>query len=65
VGSHFNFTESFFIKSYFGFGGFNLRGDYREQYNYQSKPNRGSKNPNQNVGFLPKLYLGINIGFKL
>jgi len=65
AGSHFNFTESFFIKSFFGFGGFNLRGDYREQDNYQSKPNRGSKNPNQNVGFLPKLYLGINIGFKL
>ena len=65
VGSHFNFTESFFIKSYFGFGGFNLRGDYREQYNYQLGSNRGSKKPNQNVGFLPKLYLGINVGFKL
>ena len=65
VGSHFNFTESYFIKSYFGFGGFNLRGDYREQYNYQLGSNRGSKKPNQNVGFLPKLYLGINVGFKL
>ena len=65
AGSHFNFTESFFIKSYFGFGGFNLRGDYREQYNYQLGANRGSKKPNQNVGFLPKLYLGINVGFKL
>ena len=65
AGSHFNFTESFFIKSYFGFGGFNLRGDYREQYNYQLGSNRGSKKPNQNVGFLPKLYLGINVGFKL
>ena len=65
LGSHFNFTESFFIKSYFGFGGFNLRGDYREQYNYQLGANRGSKKPNQNVGFLPKLYLGINVGFKL
>ena len=65
LGSHFNFTESFFIKSYFGFGGFNLRGDYREQYNYQLGANRVSKKPNQNVGFLPKLYLGINVGFKL
>ena len=65
AGSHLNITESFFIKSYFGFGGFNLRGDYREQYNYQLGANRGSKKPNQNVGFLPKLYLGINVGFKL
>ena len=65
AGSHLNITESFFIKSYFGFGGFNLRGDYREQYNYQLGANRGTKKPNQNVGFLPKLYLGINVGFKL
>ena len=39
-----------------------MRGDYREQYNYQLGANRGSKKPNQNVGFLPKLYLGINVG---
>ena len=65
VGSHLNFTKTFFIKSYFGIGGFNLRGDYREQYNYQLKLNRGFQKTNQNIGVLPKLYLGINIGFKL
>lgn len=65
VGSHFNFTKTFFIKSYFGFGGFNLRGDYREQYNYQLKSNRGYQKKDRNVGFLPKLYLGINVGFKI
>lgn len=66
-GSHTDITKNFFIKTIFGIGGFKLKGDYKEQFNIElNKSNTNSTN-NQKLESrsLPKLYLGINLGFKL
>jgi hypothetical protein len=56
-----------FIKTIFGFGGFKLKGDYKEQFNIEL--NKGNTNNSSSqilqLKSLPKLYLGINLGFKL
>lgn len=62
AGTHSTLHNNFFIKSIFGLGGFNMRGDYREQYNYMMNKNNGQTNSNRK--FLLKLYLGINIGMR-
>lgn len=59
-GTHSNITKKFFIKSIFGIGGFNMRGDYKEQYNYFIQKNTGI---NDDRKFLLKLYFGFNAGF--
>jgi hypothetical protein len=63
-GSSTKIGELYFLKTIFGIGGFNLRGDYKQQYNYYRMKN--PVNPNStssNRGFLLKLYLGINFGY--
>lgn len=64
-GTHTHLEKNFFIKTTFGIGGFNLRGDYRDQYNYFLNGGTGQTNPQNlyNRKFLLKLYLGINAGF--
>ena len=66
-GTHTNLNRNFFFKTLIGIGGFTLRGDYREQYNYAlNTANQNSTSPsptNYNRGFLLKLYAGINFGF--
>lgn len=59
-GTHSNITKKFFVKSIFGIGGFNMRGDYKEQYNYFIQKNTGL---NDDRKFLLKLYFGFNAGF--
>lgn len=56
-------TKSFFLKYFIGLGGYNLRGTYKEQFNYYMNTNRPPTTPVYNIGFLPKLYIGINAGF--
>lgn len=62
-GFNHSFSNFFFIKSLLGIGGFNLNGDYREQYNFMINNRNNNKNPAKDVGFLPKIYLGINAGY--
>jgi hypothetical protein len=68
VGSQTNFTKTVFLKTMLGLGGFNLRGDYKDQYNYKfnqlttNNSNTQTTTP-QEFRFLPKIYLGLNIGF--
>ncbi len=68
-GTHTMVLPNFFIKTYFGVGGFNLRGNYKQQYNYEiNKASNSNTNQNGtpaqlNVTFLPKLYVGINLGY--
>ncbi|MBL7918779.1 MAG: hypothetical protein JNJ40_00605 [Bacteroidia bacterium] len=64
IGSHTDITKNFFIKTIFGIGGFRLKGDYKEQFNIElNKAN--ANNQKLESRSLPKLYLGINLGFKL
>ncbi len=67
IGSHTDISKNFFIKTIFGFGGFKLKGDYKEQFNIEL--NKGNTNNSSTqvlqLKSLPKLYLGINLGFKL
>ncbi len=64
IGSHTDITKNFFIKTIFGLGGFRLKGDYKEQFNLElNKANTNGEKLTSNS--LPKLYLGINLGFKL
>ncbi len=70
LGIQTNLTKTVFIKTFMGLGAFNLRGDYRKQYNYQlniaqnsSKGASSTTSTNYNIGTLPKLYFGINIGY--
>jgi hypothetical protein len=63
VGIQIKITPTFFLKTMAGLGGFNMRGDYREQYNYQLNANRKTGDPVINAKFLPKFYFGLNAGF--
>jgi|JI9StandDraft_1071089.scaffolds.fasta_scaffold26495_1 hypothetical protein len=56
VGTHTSLNHNLFIRTVCGMGGYLLHGIYKQQYNYK-------RGPDSNVGFLPKLYLGVNVGF--
>ena len=58
--SHRQFSNNIFIKTIYGLGGFNLKGDYRKEFNFIFS-NGGQQVIN--IRFLPKLYFGINAGF--
>lgn len=69
-GTHTSLNRNFFFKTLIGLGGFNLRGDYRAQYNYALNTAGQNTNTNSNPtptsydrGFLLKLYAGLNFGF--
>ena|SRR6218665_3838618 len=66
-GTHTQLAKNFFIRSLAGIGGFNLRGNYREQYNYMLNTNNQNNNSSNtttyNRGFLLKFYAGVNLGF--
>lgn len=65
-GTHTRLVKNFFLRSLIGIGGFNMRGDYREQYNYMLNTNTQGTNTNTTTydrGFLLKFYAGINLGF--
>ncbi len=63
AGFQTNMTKSFFLKYFLGLGGYNLRGSYKEQFNYAINTNRPPNTAPYNKGFMPKLYVGINAGF--
>jgi len=68
IGSYTQLPSNFFIKTLFGIGGFYLTGNYKTQLNYELNKNNISNSNSAppepfNVRFLPKLYLGLNIGF--
>jgi hypothetical protein len=70
IGSHTDISNNFFIKTIFGIGAFKLRGDYKTQYNLEinkanKQSNNGANTQPLNYNYLPKIYFGINIGFKL
>ena len=56
-------TKNFFLKYFLGLGGYNLRGSYKEQFNYAMNTSRPPNTAPYNIGFLPKLYIGVNAGF--
>lgn len=57
LGTHTNFKNNFFMRTLFGIGGFNLKGDYKREFNNSFFGN--------NYTFLPKAYFGFNLGFNL
>ncbi len=67
-GTFTDLSKTIFLKTLCGIGGFNLRGDYKQQYNYFLNKSAG-QNPNgqqrsYNRTLLLKIYLGINIGYR-
>ncbi len=67
-GTHTSIDKNFYIRSLFGLGGFNMHGEYREQYNYALNRAASQANPNAqpttyNRKFLIKMYMGLHIGF--
>jgi hypothetical protein len=60
AGTHTYLNDRFFVKTIAGIGAFKLKGDYKREYNLQIN-NNGSGAGSFN--FLPKMYLGINIGY--
>jgi len=63
VGTHSYIGKNFFFKTIFGIGGFKLNGDFKQQFNYILNQNNKPTDPPVNYNFLPKLYVGLNIGF--
>jgi len=62
AGTHTYLNDQFYIRTIGGLGAFRLNGDYKQQFNLEvNKRNTGGQNANYN--YLPKIYLGINIGF--
>jgi hypothetical protein len=63
VGTHTYLTKNFFFKTIMGIGGFNLHGDYKQQFNYMLNKDNKPSDPTVNYTFLPKIYVGLNLGF--
>lgn len=61
-GTHTNINDLFYVKTILGLGAFGLKGDYKYQINYELNKNNNSGTPSYNRNFLPKAYLGLNIG---
>jgi hypothetical protein len=67
-GTFTDLSKNIFLKTLFGLGGFNLHGDYKQQYNYFLNKSAG-QNPNgqqrsYNRTLLAKIYIGINLGYR-
>lgn len=62
LGAQTYLSKTVFLKTIVGLGGFNLRGAYKQQFNYIINLNNPSNSP-ANASFLPKIYLGVNLGF--
>ncbi len=63
IGAHRYLTKNIFIKTIAGIGGFKLKGDYKQQFNYFINKDNKPGDPVYNYNFLPKIYLGLNLGF--
>ncbi len=62
IGSHYVINKNIFIKTLYGLGGFNLRGDFHQQFNYMINRNTDPADW-ISVTFLPKVYFALNIGY--
>ncbi len=62
-GTHSVLSDQFYLKTLAGLGAFKLTGDFKEEYNGVINGNLKTGSAPVNYNFLPKLYLGINIGF--
>ena len=63
IGTHSAFGKNLFFKTIAGIGGFKLKGDYKEQFNYRLNAENKPTDPTVNYTVLPKIYLGLNLGF--
>ena len=63
VGFHSNLGNNFFFKTIAGIGGFRLRGEYKDQFNYLMNKDLKPGEARLSYNVLPKIYLGLNFGF--
>lgn len=63
VGLQVAFGKNLVFKTFAGIGGFRLKGEYKEQFNYLMNQDRDPGTPAVNYNLLPKFYFGINLGF--
>jgi hypothetical protein len=63
IGAHTKFNENFYVKTFAGLGAFRLKGSYRDEY-LKILNDDPTKAP-VNINYLPKIYVGVNIGFNL
>jgi hypothetical protein len=66
IGTQTFINDHFYIRSLAGLGAFGLHGAYKTEFNQEWNSNSSSKNsssPPPSINFLPKIYLGLNIGF--
>jgi len=62
-GTHNLLSKNMFLRTQIGLGGFFLKGDYEKEYN-EILNDQAAGTP-VTYNFLPKLYLGLNLGFFL
>lgn len=62
LGTNTLLSKKVYLKTIVGLGGFNMRGDYKKQYNYVLNKNNTTGTPS-NRTFLLKIYLGLNLGY--
>jgi hypothetical protein len=60
IGTQTFINDHFYIRSLAGLGAFALHGAYKTEFNREWNSNSSSPS---NINFLPKIYLGLNIGF--
>jgi len=63
VGTHTSLSDQFYLRTLAGFGAFQLNGDFRREFNSEINKHNNPNTQPVNYNFLPKMYLGINIGF--
>jgi len=63
IGTHTYIGKNFFFRTLLGIGGYKLRGDFKQQWNYFMNQDRDPQKPQVHNNFLPKIYLGLNLGF--
>ncbi|MCE3228543.1 MAG: hypothetical protein K0S32_3094 [Bacteroidetes bacterium] len=63
MGTHTKFNDNFYIKTLVGFGAYRLKGNYRTEFLKQL--NDDPTQPYTEMNYLPKAYIGINVGFNL
>jgi hypothetical protein len=64
-GTHSSLGSGVYVRTLFGLGGFTLRGDYKEQFNYMLRRGADVNDPVYHYSFVPKIYLGLNFGISL
>lgn len=63
AGTHTFLNDQFYLRTLVGIGAFKLNGDFKREFNTAINKNSKTGSPPLSYNFLPKIYLGINIGF--